>query len=124
MKKLILILAFMLMLPVGSMAGEKNNAVPGERLVLAGLEIAVSPGVFAYYEDDLAALPQWFGIATIHQGGTKIYATAQDSTSIYNQDAPDSTTITLGVFTTLYGTLPTQVQSASDSYWTDSVWDR
>ena len=126
MKKFTFILAFMLMMSVSSIALATDNPAAGERLVLTGLEIAVSPGVMAYYLDDGATTgeAQWFTIATLHQGGTKVYATAQNSTSTYSQEVDTSVAVTYGVFNILTASLPTRIQAASDTYWTGSDWER
>ncbi len=126
MKKYTFILACMLMMSVSSIASATDNTDAGERLELTGLDIAVSPGVMAFYEDDgaTAGEAQWFTIATLHQGGTRVFATAQNSTSTYNQDVDTSVAVTYTVFGTYTAALPTRDEAASDSYWASSDWDR
>ncbi|PLX89798.1 MAG: hypothetical protein C0619_10450 [Desulfuromonas sp.] len=118
MKKLVLIMAIALMFPM--MASAEDNATAGAALELEGLTIAVSPGVFAYYNDGGVADPQWYLIATVHQGGTNFYATAQNSTSIFKQDA--TAPVLIGDLTG--ADYPTETEAASEDYWSDSAWTR
>ena len=121
MKRLILILAVLMLFPLTSFAAPANNATAGSPLQLTGLTISVSPGVFAYYTDGSAANPQWYLVGTVHQGGKNFYATAQNSTSIFKQ--PTTAPTVIGDLTGL--TYPTQAQAASETYWSDSTsWGR
>lgn len=115
MKKVLLILVIAMMVPVMASAGSGvTNTAAGDPLKLVGLTIATSPGVFAYYEDDTTTQPQWYAIGTLHQGGTKAYATAQNSTSILHYEFTTSPLVA----TSLSGlTFPTQTAAASVDGW-------
>lgn len=126
MKKLFILLAIALFLPVGSFAAATDNGTAGSRLVLdtssPQLVIASSPGVFQYYGDDGTTTPQWYVVGTVHQGGTRFYATAQNSTSIFYQD--DSTgPVELTDLTGLEWPTGTG-DTASETWWSNSGWTR
>lgn len=117
MKKIMIILIVLLLLPMAAMAVDANNGQAGTPLELTGLTISTSPGVFAFYRNSGNGTPQWYLIATAHGGGTKFYATAQNATSIFKLD--DATApITLAELTALQ--FPTQDQAASEDYWSNS----
>jgi len=126
MKKFLILLAIAILLPISSFAASTDNATAGSRLVLdtgsPSLTIAASPGVFQYYGDDGTTTPQWYVIGTVHQGGTRYYATSQNSTSIFYQD--DTTGPVL--ITDLQGlTWPTgTADTASETWWSNSGWTR
>ena len=126
-KKSLIVVMAVLLLPMAAFAGNTNNGTAGSPLELTAagtgtsLTIAVSPGVFAYYEDDATTTPQWYLIASAHQGGTNVYATAQNSTSIFRQ-APNVAPIELTTVTGM--TYPTQLEAVSEDYWSDSSWLR
>ena len=126
MKKIFIISSlFLLLMSSAALAANVDNASAGAALELADLTIGVSPGVFAYYEDDANANNvQWWAIATAHQGGTRIYGAAQNNSGTFYINV-GTNTIT-GPLTTAANTyeLPDQDQAASDSYWSTSAWDR
>lgn len=81
------------------------------------LTCGLSSNVHAYYNTDgtSAAPAQWYTIGTYHVGGTEVYATAQDITSLYKLDAGK----TPGDLFTWTG-LPTD--SGSSNVWSADVW--
>ena len=126
MKKILILLVIAVLLPMSSFADKKDNATAGSRLILdkstVNLTIAASPGVFQHYGDDGTVSPQWYVIGTVHQGGTRYYATSQNSTSVFYQD--DTTGPVL--ITDLNGlTWPTgTADTASETWWSNSGWTR
>ncbi|WP_321370686.1 hypothetical protein [uncultured Desulfuromusa sp.] len=127
MKKIFIISSlFLLLLSSAALATTTDNATAGagSALELADLTIGVSPGVFAYYEDDNnGGNVQWWAIATAHQGGTRIYGAAQNNSGTFYIDV-GTNTITGPLTADETYTLPNQDQAASDSYWSTSDWDR
>jgi hypothetical protein len=121
-KNLFLIMFALILLPSVSLGADKSNGSAGSPLELTDMTISVSPGVFAFYRDDGQATPQWYLIATAHNGGTKYFATAQNSTSVFKQEDTASP-ITLGELEGL--DYPDQDQAASEDYWSDgNAWTR
>ena len=91
MKKIAIITAVFLLFSTGAFAQQKTGT---GTLTLGGgtetggatsdtLSMGLSSNVTAMYEDSDTVQTQWYAIATAHQGGTEIYATAQDVTGIY-----------------------------------------
>ena len=79
------------------------------------LTMGLSTKVHArYVTSDTPA--QWYTIGTYHEGGTKVYATAQDVTKIYKK----SYTVGEDAATAFTG-LPTEGQS--ESQWSGGVWN-
>ncbi len=125
MKKIIIMLAIAAILPSAVFAATGDNGTAGSRLELDGsannLVIAASPGVFTYYGDDGTTAPQWYVVGTVHQGGSRFFATAQNSTSVFYQDT-DSPNV-IGDLTGL--TWPTgTADTASETWWSNSGWTR
>lgn len=125
MKKVLCFVVVVMLLSFGTaFAATGDNGTAGGRLILDGettLEISSSPGVFMYYGDDGTTDPQWYVIGTVHQGGTRFYGTAQNSTNIFYQEA-----IGPKVLADLTGlTWPTSVaDTASETWWSNSGWTR
>ncbi len=124
MKKIIILLAIAMLLPMSAFAAT-DNATAGSRLQLdteaPTLNIAASPGVFMYYADDATTDPQWYVIGTVHQGGTRFYGTAQNSTTIFYQEATGPKVI--GDLTGL--TWPsTAAETISEDWWSGTGWTR
>ncbi len=104
MKKLTLIALVVLFAATGAYADQKTfngtvtigGGTETDGTASDTLSMGLSSNVTAMYEDSDSTQTQWYAIATAHQGGTEIYATAQDVTSIYKLvagktpgDAPD-----------------------------------
>jgi len=126
MKKILILLVIAVLLPMSSFAASTNNATAGSRLVLdtssPSLTSAASPAVFQYSGDDGNATPQWYVIGTVHQGGTRYYATSQNSTSVFYQDDSSGPVLLsdLNALTWPTGTADT----ASETWWSNSGWTR
>ncbi len=126
MKKLFVFLAIGLILSSNSFAGDTDNTTggAGSALELNGLVIGVSPDVYAYYADDgNAGNSQWFGIATAHKGGDKIFGAAQNNSATFFIDV-GTNTITGPLSAGDDYNLPNKDQAASTVYWSTSDWDR
>ena len=81
------------------------------------LTMGLSTKVHArYVTSDTPA--QWYTIGTYHEGGTKVYATAQDVTKILQKSLYGSCE---GNESTAFTGLPTQSQS--ESQWSGGVWN-
>lgn len=125
MKKLFILIVLAVFLPMSAFAATTDNGNAGSTLTLSTeaptLQIASSPGVFMYYGDDDTDDPQWYVIGTVHQGGSRYYGTAQNSTSIFQQDASGPI-----VLTDLTGlTWPaTADETASEDWWSGTGWEK
>ena len=100
-------------------AGTAVDSTAGElQLVPASgptLTMGLSTKVHARYLTS-SAPAQWYTIGTFHEGGTKVYATAQDVTKIYKK------AYTVGEDNDAAFTgLPTEGQS--ESAWSGGVWN-
>ena len=80
--------------------------------------LGLSPKVEAIYVTDGtdSTDTQWYAIGTIHPGGNKVYATAQDVNNVYSQDHITGTDIA-----TSLAKVPTN--STSPDLWSTSGWE-
>ena len=80
--------------------------------------IGLSPKVEALYRTDgtNSTDTQWYAISTVHPGGNRVYATAQDVNNVYFQNHATGTDLD-----TSLTKIPSEGQSAS--IWSDNGWD-
>jgi hypothetical protein len=124
MKKILLITALLLFVASSAFAGIGDDSVGslsiGGGTTAAGvvsdvLTCGLSSNVHAIYDNDGVASTQWYVIGTYHLGGTQVYATAQDITSLYRLDAGK---VPGDVFE--WSGLPED--GASSNVWSSAVW--
>ncbi len=126
MKKIALILCVLMLTATGAFATQQYFST-GSVSVGGGTETdgdtadmmncGLSANVTAMYEDSDTTQTQWYAIGTFHTGGTEVYATAQDVTSIYKLDAgkqPGSSE------TTLFNGIP--AASDESTVWSEGAW--
>jgi hypothetical protein len=111
-----LILLAFLMMASPAFAGTVNSDASTLTLETTGtppVSMGLSNSVHAQYVTNAATSVQWYAIGTYHEGGTKIFATAQDITKIYfkSHTSGDTSDIT---------GLPTAPQS--ESAWSAGSW--
>ncbi|MDT8420980.1 MAG: hypothetical protein RQ754_11160 [Desulfuromonadales bacterium] len=109
-----------------------NEASPGESIELTDgtntLLLNFSPSVIGRYISDSAGTAgniQWFAGSTYHVGGTTIYASSSDATSLYKQDR---------IATNVFGdfTFPTQpeaiaadgTKTPAEDVWLGASWEK
>ena len=125
MKKVILATAIFLLMTAPAFAATTNGGdqsgtfSAGWATGVDVLSCGLSNNVHAvYYTDGATGTPaQWYAIGTYHIGGTEVYATAQDITSIYKLKAgktPGNTFSWTG--------MPTD--SGSSNIWSSGVWEQ
>lgn len=124
MKKLFLVTAILLLMTAPGFAAtmgqdQSGTFSAGWATGVDTLSCGLSNNVHAvYYTDGTAAAPaQWYAIGTYHIGGTEVYATAQDITSIYKLKAGK----TPGNNFTWTG-MPTD--SGNSNIWSSGVWEQ
>lgn len=106
MKNLILVAVVVAFLAVSgtAFAADKINLASGVtsaelQINTAGtansIKFGLSPKVVARYYNPGTDQPsaQWYGLSTVHPGGTLAWATAQDLNNIYSKDYTTGTTI-------------------------------
>lgn len=122
MKKIFLVTVLLMFMALPAFAEGLATDTTGN-LTIGGtdstdtLTSGLSSNVHAYYNTDgvSGAAAQWYVIGTYHLGGTEVYATAQDITSLYKLDAGK----TPGALFTWSG-LPTD--SGTSNIWSGDVW--
>lgn len=122
MKKIFLATALLLLMTLPAFAeglatDQTGNLTIGGSDSTDTLTSGLSSNVHAYYNTDgvAGAAAQWYVIGTYHLGGTDVYATAQDITSLYKLDAGK---IPGSLFT--WSGLPTD--SSASNVWSQDVW--
>lgn len=121
MKKIFLIAALLLIMTVPAIAAvgveATGNLSIGGTDTTDVLTCGLSSNVYALYDNDGATRTQWYVIGTYHLGGTEVYATAQDITSLYKltdgKNPGDQFTWT---------GLP--ADSSASSSWSGDVWEQ
>ncbi len=123
MKKITFILiALMFVFSSGAFAALIDESSSGTIVCGAGgdeLEIQLSPKVFAAYSGlDRVGTRDFYIIATYHEAGSRVYATAQTLAKIYK-----ATSTSANNLATLYGQVPNSVANAeSEDQWSGALW--